>query len=179
MSLRERFRPARQPAQADPDAEARAALALAAKRGRAGFSPAPRAGKAAAALVRAILPQAGVGLSELKRRWAEIAGASFAGKTAPEKFSAGVLVLRAPSALAPFLQQQSPLLIERLKLAGAQVKSIRIEQRAIAAKPANVRPLRNALTPAEEANLAQALDRVEDQGLKSALMRLGRALKQG
>jgi hypothetical protein len=39
--------------------------------------------------------------------------------------------------------------------------------------------LERELTAAEEAALAQALDPVGDPGLKSALMRLGRAVKQG
>lgn len=177
--MRDRFQPAAQPRAPQANAEARASQALASVRGRAPVPPAPKAGKAVAALARAILPQAGVGLGEMKRRWAEFVGPSFADKTAPEKFSAGVLTLRTPSALAPFLQQQIPLLIERLKLAGANVRSIKIEQRAVAAKPpANVTPVRRAVTAAEEAALAQALDRVGDAGLRSALMRLGRAMKQ-
>ncbi|QGZ95779.1 hypothetical protein DSM104635_02630 [Terricaulis silvestris] len=120
-----------------------------------------------------------MGLNELKRRWSEVAGDSFARAT-PEKLAGGVLTLKVPGALAPFLQQQTPLLIERLRVAGAKVKSVRIEQRT-AALPAkgNVRPLKKPLTPAEEAALAQTLDPVGDPGLRSALMRLGRAVKQG
>ncbi|GAN00220.1 hypothetical protein U91I_03885 [alpha proteobacterium U9-1i] len=168
---------------ADPDAaakaEARAAHALAHARGRVTTAPAPKAGKAVAAVARTLLPKAGMGLSEIKRRWTEIVGPSYAGKTAPEKFAGGVLTLRAPSALAPFLQQQAPLLIERLKLAGAKVSSIRIEQRALPPKPAtNLRPLRKPVSAAEKAALAQSLDRVPDAGLKSALLRLGLAMKQ-
>lgn len=178
MSLRDRFAPAQKPA-ADPKAETRAAQALAGKRGRASIAPAPAAGKAVTALLRPLLRETGMGLNELKRRWAEVAGDSFARAT-PEKLSGGVLTLRAPSALAPFLQQQAPLLIERLKTAGAKVKSVRIEQRTAAAKSApNVRPLERPLSQAEEAALAQALDPVGDPGLKSALLRLGRAVAQG
>ncbi len=75
-----------------------------------------------------------MGISELKRRWADIVGPPFADKTAPEKLTGSVLTLRAPGALAPFLQQQIPLLIERLRLAGAKISDIRIEQRALAAR---------------------------------------------
>jgi hypothetical protein len=130
-------------------------------------------------LLKPLLKETGMGLNELKRRWAEVAGDSFA-RTTPEKLAAGVLTLKAPGALAPFLQQQAPLLIERLRVAGAKVKSVRIEQRT-AQLPAkgNVRPLQKPLTPAEEAALAQTLDPVGDPGLRSALMRLGRAVKQG
>jgi hypothetical protein len=176
MSMRDRFRP--QPA-ADPKAEARAARDLAAQRGRMSIPPPPRAGKAAAALLKTVLREGGMGFNELKRRWTEVAGDSFARAT-PEKLAGGVLTLSAPGALAPFLQQQGPLLIERLRVAGAKVKSVRIEQRAAGpARAANVAPLKRGLTQAEEAALAQALDPVGDPALKSALLRLGRAVKQG
>lgn len=181
MSLRERFLP--QAAQTSSEeierAEARAAMALAKRRGRASIAPAPKAGKAVTSLLKPLMRESGMGLNELKRRWAEVAGESFARAT-PEKLTAGVLTLAAPSALAPFLQQQAPLLIERLKTAGAKVTAVRIAQRT-AARPgqANVRPLKRSLTAAEEAALAQTLDPVADPGLKSALMRLGRAVRQG
>ncbi|MGE0595662.1 MAG: DciA family protein [Hyphomonadaceae bacterium] len=159
--------------------EASAAQALDARRGRASKAAAPKAGKAVAALLRPLLPQGGMGLSELKRRWADIVGPSYASKSAPEKLAAGTLTLRAPAAIAPFLQQQVPLLIERLRLAGANVKTIRIEQRSAAPAPkSNLRGLKRPLGEAEEAALAQKLDRVTDAGLKSALLRLGRAVKQ-
>ena len=179
MSLRQRLQPVTPQAAPAPDREAKAAQALASKRGRASVAPAPKAGKSVAALLRPLLPQGGMGLSELKRRWADIVGPPFAKSTTPEKLAAGTLTLRAPSALAPFLQQQAPLLIERLRLAGAQIKVIRIEQRSAApAAKTNVRPLKKALTPLEEAALAQRLDPIGDAGLRSALLRLGRAVKQ-
>ncbi len=177
MSLRERFRPSAPP-RPDARTETQAAQALAKARGRATIAPAPRAGKAVSSLLRPLLRDEGVGIAELKRRWADVAGESFARAT-PEKLAAGVLTLKAPGALAPFLQQQIPLLIERLRVSGVKVKSVRIEQRTPAPRSANVRPLKRPLTPAEEAALAQALDPVADPGLKSALMRLGRAVKQG
>jgi hypothetical protein len=178
MSLRDRFYPASTPG-ADPTAETRAAKALSGRRGRGQIAPPPSAGKTVTALLRPLLKESGMGLKELKRRWREVAGDSFA-RTTPEKLAAGVLTLKAPGALAPFLQQQAPLLIERLKTAGVKVKTVRIEQRT-AAPPAkgNVRPLRTPLTAAEEAALAQTLDPVGDPALRSALMRLGRAVKQG
>ncbi len=179
MSLRERFRPAYAPA-ADPKAETRAAQALSARRGKAPIAPPPKAGKSVTAVLKPFLKDEGMGINELKRRWAEVAGDSFA-RAAPDKLVGGVLTLKVPGALAPFLQQQAPLLIERLKVAGAKVKSVKIEQRTAApAKPkGNVRPLRTPLSAVEEAALARTLDPVGDPGLKSALMRLGRAVKQG
>lgn len=178
MSLRERFRP-QPPAQApDHRAEARASQALGAARGRATIAPPPPAAKSITALIRPFAKKAGLSLRELQRNWAAIAGESFARAT-PEKLAAGVLTLRAPSALAPFLQQQTPLLVERLKTAGAKVKSVRIEQRAAPRVEPNIAPVKRLIGPEEEAALAQALDHVGDPALKSALMRLGRAVKQG
>lgn len=181
MSLRERFQPqAAQPSPAEREtAEARAAQKLAKSRGRSTMPAAPKAGRSVTAVLKPLLRETGLGLNELKRRWTELAGESFA-RAEPEKLAAGVLTLSAPGALAPFLQQQAPLLIERLKIAGAKVTSVRIAQRT-AGRPAqvNVRPLKRPLTPAEETALAQALDPVADPSLKSALMRLGRAVRQG
>jgi hypothetical protein len=178
MSVRSRLRPAL-PTPAPAELEGRAVQALAGKRGRASFAPPPKAGKAVAALLRPLMPQGGVGLNELKRRWAEIAGAPYAGKAFPEKLAAGTLTLRAPSALAPFLQQQIPLLIERLKLAGVQARAIRIEQRAAVPAKSNLRPVKPRLGDADDAALVQSLDRIGEGPLKSALLRLGRAVKQG
>jgi hypothetical protein len=178
MSLRDRFRPEPPAPGPDPRAEARAAQALSAQRGRATIAPPPRAAKSITALVRPFAKNSGLSLREMQRRWGEIAGESFARAT-PEKLTAGVLTLRAPGALAPFLQQQAPLLVERLKTAGAKVKSVRIEQRAAPRVEPNIAPLKKPVTPEQEAALAQALDHVGDPALKSALMRLGRAVKQG
>jgi len=164
---------------ADPQAETRAAQTLNGKRGRSTWSAAPRAGKAAASVLKPLIPQGGMGLNELKRRWADIAGDSFSRAT-PEKLVAGTLTLRVPGALAPFLQQQIPLLIERLKVAGAKIKAVKIEQRTTQLpRASNVRRLNQPLTEAEETTLSKTLGPVDDPNLKSALMRLGRALKQG
>ncbi|MGQ0532747.1 MAG: DciA family protein [Caulobacteraceae bacterium] len=184
MSLRDRFRPAEEaflaPKAAGPS-EAQAAQALSANRGRMSVAPPPSANKAVAALLKPILKDTGLGLAEVKRRWREIAGEAFARAT-PVKLSGGTLTLHAPSALAPFLQQQIPLLLERLRTAGAKARTIRIDQRAPVKptlEPSNVRPLQKPLSATEEATLAQALDPACDPGLRSALLRLGRAVKQG
>ena len=184
MSLRDRFRAAEDaflaPKAAGPT-EAEAAYALASQRGRMSAAPAPSANKSIAALLKPLLKNTGLALNDMKRRWHEIAGDGFARAT-PVKLAGGTLTLHVPSALAPFLQQQAPLLVERLRLAGAKVKTIRMDHRAPpkpALQPSNVRPLAAPLSAAEEAALAQTLGPVGDPGLKSALLRLGRAVKQG
>lgn len=183
MSLRDRFRAAEDAflaPQAGPS-EAEASQVLAAKRGRMSVAPPPNASKAMTALLRPLLKETGLGLNEMKRRWHEIAGEAFARAT-PVKLTGGTLTIHVPSALAPFLQQQTPLLLERIRVAGGKVKAIRVDHRAPAGparQPANVRPLQKPLNSAEEAGLAQALDPACDPGLRSALLRLGRAVKQG
>ena len=175
MSLRARFQPQ---APAPRRGESEATEALLAKRGRAPIQPAPKASRALTALIRQMAPQGGIGLSELSRRWSDLAGEPFASKTAPEAFAGGVLTIRAPGALAPLLQSQLPLLAERLRLGGAKVREIRIAQRSAAPRKANVAPLKTPLDPAEEAAIEAALAGVADPTLKAALKRLGRAVKQ-
>jgi hypothetical protein len=180
MSLRARFQPAPSaPGQLTDDAESHAAAMLARMRGRGRAPPAPKAAKAAASVLRPLLGKSGgVGFSELRRRWAELVGEPFASKAVPHGFAGGVLTLHAAGSIAPFLLHQTDLIMERLRLAGVKVSAVRIEQRAMTAKPGgNVRRLKGALPAGEETALAQQLDRIGDPSLKSALMRLGRAVK--
>jgi hypothetical protein len=183
MSLRDRFRAAEDaflgPKAAGPS-EAEASQKLSASRGRQTIAPPPNANKALAAVLKPLLKDTGLGLAEIKRRWRDIAGESFSRAT-PVKLAAGTLTIHVPSALAPFLQQQTPLLVERLRVAGAKVKAIRVDHRAPLreAPPPNVRPLQKPLSATEEAALAKTLDSASDDGLRSALLRLGRAVKQG
>lgn len=184
MSLRDRFRAAEDaflgPKAAGPS-EGQAAQALAGKRGRQSVAPPPSANKSLASVLKPLLKDTGLGLAEMKRRWRDIAGESFARAT-PVKLAAGTLTIHVPSALAPFLQQQAPLLVERLRIAGAKVKAIRVDHRAPAKpppQPSNVRPLQKPLSQAEEAALAKTLAPAGDDALRTALMALGRAVKQG
>ncbi|MET0181799.1 MAG: hypothetical protein ABW199_02820, partial [Caulobacterales bacterium] len=86
------------------------------------------------------------------------------------------LTLKAPSALAPFIQHQIPLILERCKLAGAAIKTIKVEQGAIPKAASNVRSIPRALSPDEERNLAESVGGIEDSALQAALLRLGRAM---
>lgn len=183
MSLRDGFRAAEDAflgAKAAGPSEAEASKKLSATRGRQTIAPPPAANKALAAVLKPLLKDTGLGLAEMKRRWGDIAGEAFSRAT-PVKLAAGTLTIHVPSALAPFLQQQAPLLVERLRTAGAKVKAIRVDHRAPAkaTQPSNVRPLQKPLSSAEEAALAKTLDSASDDGLRSALLRLGRAVKQG
>jgi hypothetical protein len=182
MSLRDRFRPAEEAflarAPAGPS-EAQAAQALSARRGKLSVAPPPSAGKAMTAMLRPLLKDTGLGLTELSRRWCEITGEAFA-RARPVKLAGGVLTLHVPSALAPFMQQQAPLLLERLRVAGAKVKSIRVDHRAPpGGQRSNVRPLQRPLSSVEEAALSGALAPAGDAVPEPAVLHAGRTVKQG
>lgn len=164
----------------DPAAEAAAAAALYGRRGQAPIRPAPRTGAMVARILKPLLPEAGVTLGELKRRWAEIVGEKLAQVTAPEKLTkskdGGVLTIRVAGSAAPFVQHQAPLLLERVRLAGGEIKTVSIQQGPLPRAPAtNLRPISAPLSADEEKALAQALSGVEDPRLKAALARLGKA----
>jgi len=172
--------PARRPDPSDRLLEAAAASALAERRGREVRPSPPGAGALAARLAKPLLPDQGVTLAELQRRWDDIVGERLAQLTAPDKLTnrkgGAVLTVRAVGSAAPFIQHQAGLIKERLRLAGADIAELAIVQGPLP-KPAqgNVRPIAKPLAPEEEAALAAALASVLDPGLKSALTRLGRA----
>jgi hypothetical protein len=124
--------------------------------------------------------KAEAGVKELKRRWAEIVGERLANGTEPEKIgTGGVLTVRVSGALAPFVQHQATLIVERCRLAGAKVKRIAIRQGTPPVKIVeNVRPLPRPLTRDEEAELEASLAKIEAPRLKAALSRLGRAVRR-
>lgn len=155
-----------------------AAARLSAARGRAAAAPPPSAAGHAAKVLRPLLKSSGGGLAELRRGWNEIIGASLARATAPEKFAGGVLTIRAASAVAPFVQHQQALIIERCALAGVAVTTLKIVQGPLP-KPeaANIRPAPRRLTAQEEAAVAAEVSAVPPGRLREALTRLGRAVR--
>lgn len=160
----------------DPRLEARASEALEYVRGRAPIQPAPRAGGVTARILAPILKDTGLTIQDLQRKWPEIVGDHLGARTLPEKLAGGVLTLLTPGAVAPFVQQQASLLLDRLSLAGAKVSRIAIRQGALPARKGNVRPLSRPLTPEEEAAIVAALSGVAPGRLRDSLLRLGRAV---
>jgi len=163
------------PTEFNAELEARAAALLESRRGRAPIKPPPNAAKHAGPLLRPLMAKMGLGIAEMQRRWPEIVGDQIAKATAPEKLSSGVLTIRAPSAIAPFVQHQAPLILERCQLAGAKVKSIAIRQGTPTPAPkGQTRP--RALTREEEEAVEARVSGVAAPRLRAALSRLGRAM---
>lgn len=167
----------------DANAEARAVELLMQHRGKPAIKAAPSAGKIAAAILRPLLPQkaSAVGLAELKRRWREIiANPDFYAATEPEKLAGGVLTLRVTRAHAIKIQQHGELFAQRCRLAGANVTKIAIVQGSVnrLAQPAGA--AKSAPQPGvsaeQEARLEEGLSGIENEALRAALLRLGRAI---
>jgi hypothetical protein len=172
---------ARETAAAMPDLEARAAALLEARRGKATFRAPPQAGALAARIIKPLIPAGTKTLSELRRQWPEIVGDKLAQLTAPAKLTKGpdgeVLTLTVAGSAAPFVQHQTPLILERLRLAGCAAVALTMKQGALPkAVQANVRPLTVPLSAEAEKALNSALAPIDDDRLRAALLRLGRAV---
>jgi len=128
--------------------------------------------------------------AEVLTRWGEIAGPELAAHSRPLEIKwprrtgdAGAsrepatLVVRVSGAFALELQQQAPVLIERINayLGWGGIGRIRIKQGPVA-RPAPRPPAPPALDVAAEARLAGQVAGVADQRLADALLRLGRAV---
>ena len=164
-----------------PDLEARAAALLEARRGRATIKAPPKAGAVAAGILKPLIPPGQKSLADIKRQWEEIVGDKIARLTAPDKLTKGpdglVLTLLVAGSAAPFVQHQTPLILERLRLAGANVVAMTMKQGVPPQRPlANIKPLAQPLSAETEKALKTALVAIEDDRLKAALLRLGRAV---
>lgn len=155
---------------------------LEARRGREAFRAPPAAAVHTAKVLRPLLRDVGLTLGEISRRWPEIVGEKLAELTAPEKLTGSganqTLVLRSHPAAAPLVQHQIPLIIDRLRLAGAGVAKIAMQQGA-PARPAPAQTSRpRPLSPEAEQDILDALAAVDHGPLKAALARLGKAMHQ-
>lgn len=164
----------------DPRLEDGAQRYLAARRGQDATRPAPRAIAPAAKVLSPLLRDIGLTLAELEARWREIVGEKLAQLTQPEKLSGyeenRTLLLRAHAAVAPLVQHQAGLILERLRLAGADVMKLKILHGAPLKRPANVAPLQRDLDPSQVRLLEIGLEPIQDAALRAALRRLGLAV---
>jgi len=167
----------------DPLEEARALVKLRYTRARALKPPmkaiaisADRVGRKSGA---AKLPP----LKLLQARWREIAGEQVYKFSHPEKISASkdgrILTLRVIPQAAPLVQHQSETIRQRVSVAaGGDITAIRIVQGPISRGSETVvyRPKARALTPKEAASLEEGAARIENAGLRAAIVALGKAV---
>lgn len=167
----------------DARLEEAAIRALELRRGKAASRGGPpKAGALTARLMRPLAKSgsSGKSLDEIRRQWRDIVGEKLAQMTEPEKLTASaagrVLTVKVAGPAAPFVQHQTPLLLERCNLAGADLSRLAIKQGVIARPVANVRPLTQPLSADEERLLLASLQNVASPRLKAALLKLGRSV---
>ncbi len=119
--------------------------------------------------------------------WQEIAGEKLAGRTRPEKiqwpaksmpddaFQPGTLTVAAESAVVLDLQYRTSELIGRINqfFGYPAINRIRIEQKPVLRFSERKKSKEPELTLAQKHDLEASLTRIEDEGLKAALLKLG------
>ena len=117
--------------------------------------------------------------------WVAIVGPSLARRCQPMRLEhppgrrgGGVLLLQVNGAAAVEIQHAGPQLIERINVyfGRGAVRQLRLLQLPLPAAADDPRPVERRLTSAEEVNLNAAVDGIGDEGLREALVALGRTL---
>jgi hypothetical protein len=132
---------------------------------------------------------------DLLTRWPEIVGAAHAAGTRPERlswpkrledggedgFEPAILTVACEGGRAVFFQHEVPQILERINAVFGfpAVGRIRIVQKPIARLDRPRPPRLRALSPTEEARVAELTAEIADDRLKAALVRLGRAVIGG
>ncbi|MEZ5946824.1 MAG: DciA family protein [Hyphomonas sp.] len=166
----------------DPIEEARARVRLRYMRARAVHPGMKQVGLAAERIARKSGGKKMPAIQILQARWREIAGEQLWKYCRPEKISGGkdgrVLTLRVLPQAAPMVQHQSETIRQRVSVAaGGDVTAIRLVQGPLTTREA-AKPRRPArpLTPKERAELEASTVRIEDKGLRAAIVALGAAM---
>jgi hypothetical protein len=132
----------------------------------------------------------GFAQAEIVTRWGEIAGPELAARSRPLQLQwprrrskddppePATLVVRVEGAFALDLQQQAPVLIERVNrhLGWRGVGRLKLKPGPVARPTPRPPASPAALSPAAEAALAGHVAGVADEGLADALRRLGRGV---
>lgn len=148
--------------------------------------PRPLADIAAAPLAEA-LQRAGFASTEVVTRWDEIVGEDLARRSAPVKIAwprrpqglgepePGTLHIRVEAPFALEMQHLVPVVIERVNafMGWRCVAAVRLAQVPLARR-AEYRPAKPP--PVDEERLRRALEGFDDEGLKAAVSRFGRAV---
>ena len=156
-----------------------------ARQGRSG-----QAGRQVARLLGQVLDPAarrrGFAEASLLADWQTIAGPALARRCqplriehAPGRRSGATLLLQVGGGAALEIQHQAPQLIERVNtyFGHRAIRQIRLLQMPLPPPAPPPPPARPPLSPQAEASLAAGVSGVADEGLRSALLGLGRALR--
>jgi hypothetical protein len=175
-----------------------AARILREKRTRPPYRPPPPMGRSLRPLLKQLDERFGSGPGALQARWREIAGERIAAVTEPVKLTkprgaalagggGAVLELRVQGPAAALIQHQGPEILARVNLflGPGAVEKLRIVQgpvrtRAAGPTPAQAAKARRRAGPLDagvEARLAAETARAPE-GLRSALLQLGRAVER-
>jgi hypothetical protein len=142
----------------------------AAKKKRAGMRTAARL---VPGLTKAAFAQRGFHRAVVLTDWQAIVGDALAERCVPERLSAdGVLTIRASGSVALALQHLEPQMLERIAsyFGFRAVTRLRFRQAPLPAGEAVAKPRE---TPPVPPTLAKSLADIEDDALRSALLRLG------
>jgi hypothetical protein len=148
--------------------------------------PRPLADIAAGQISQA-LQQAGFASTEVVTRWDEIVGDDLARRSAPVKIAwprrpqgagepePGTLHVRVEAPFALEMQHLVPVVVERVNafMGWRCVAAVRLTQIPLQAKPKPQGPPRR---PADEVRLKHLVEGFEDEGLRAAVTRFGRAV---
>lgn len=140
------------------------------------------------AITRRALGRRGFAEGGLIAEWPSIVGAAIAAHCQPAKLSLarpgrrqdGALMLRVEPGFALELQHLAPQIIERINghYGYAAIARLTFQQGPLRASRRQPPPPMRRLGAAEEAELRQQVATVEDEELRGALERLGRAMRQ-
>lgn len=163
--------------------------------------PPPRRGQARpladyiASLVTPAARRRGFATADVIALWAEIVGPGYADCTQPERlswprrlgnggedeFEPATLIVRVSGARALLFQHEVPVIVERINAAFgyAAIGRIRIVQRPIDLGRKKPKLPKRRLAAAEEAHIKDLVGEIENEALREALARLGRAIRGG
>ncbi|MCA0002038.1 MULTISPECIES: DUF721 domain-containing protein [unclassified Mesorhizobium] len=149
-------------------------------------NPVPVSDLATAILDPVLRKRAGISVS-LVQSWEEIAGSRLAGHSRPEKiqwprrlheddpFEPAVLVIACEGMAALHLQHEAGEIVNRVNafLGFTAIGRIRIVQKPVLREKARPKPPVRPLNEAEKSRLSHIVGKIEDDGLRASLERLG------
>jgi hypothetical protein len=149
-------------------------------------NPVPVSDLATEILDPVLRKRAGISIG-LVQSWEEIAGPRLAGRSRPEKiqwprrlheddpFEPAVLVIACEGMAALHLQHEAGEIINRVNafLGFTAIGRIRILQKPVLTEKARPKPAPRPLTSAEKDRLSGTVGKIEDDGLRASLERLG------